>query len=132
MQVVFDTNVLLSATLWQGSVAQKLLAKLVATDAKFFTSSQILSEYQKVLKRDFNTSDEEIASRTTLILSFTKLVQVSFEIKAVLDDQEDDKILECAKTCSADYIITYDRHLLKLRQYENIQIRKPEEIIGNI
>lgn len=132
MRVVFDTNVLLSATLWQGSVAQKLLAKLVATNAEFFTSGQILSEYQKVLKRDFNSSDEEIASRTTLILSFAKWVQIQHDIKAVLDDPEDDKILECAKTCSADYIITYDQHLLKLGQYEGIQIRKPEEIIGTI
>ena len=52
MHIVLDTNVLISAALWDGSVAQKLLSKLLQPNIKIFSSMEILSEYQKVLKYD--------------------------------------------------------------------------------
>ena len=60
MRVVFDTNVLLSSTLWDGSVAQKLLFELINSDYVILSSLSIIAEYQKVLKRDFEYSDEDI------------------------------------------------------------------------
>ena len=39
MRVVFDANVLLSSTLWDGSVEQKLLFKLIKSDVKVFASA---------------------------------------------------------------------------------------------
>ncbi len=57
---MFDTNVLLSSTLWDGSVAQKLVFKLIKHDVKIFASENILSEYKKVLKRDFEYSNDKL------------------------------------------------------------------------
>jgi predicted nucleic acid-binding protein len=58
MVVTFDTNALLSATLWDGSVAQKLLYDLIRQNVKIYSSMEILNEYQKVLKRDFGKEKE--------------------------------------------------------------------------
>jgi predicted nucleic acid-binding protein len=74
MGVTFDTNALLSSTLWDGSVAQKLLFCLIRKEIGLFTSPSILLEYQNVLKRDFEYSDEEIAKIIEKILSAFKLV----------------------------------------------------------
>lgn len=54
IKVVFDTNILISSTLWDGSVSQKLLFKLIEQDAVIFSSTGILEEYQRILKRDFS------------------------------------------------------------------------------
>jgi len=48
MAVTFDTNVLLSATLWDGSVAQKLLFDLIRQEIKIYSTFEILSEYQEI------------------------------------------------------------------------------------
>ena len=61
MVVTFDTNVLLSATLWDGSVAQKLLFDLIRQNVRIYSTAKILSEYQEILRRDFDFSDEEVS-----------------------------------------------------------------------
>ena len=74
MAVTFDTNVLLSATLWDGSVAQKLLFDLIRQGVKIYSTTEILSEYQEILKRDFDFSDKEISEIMEKVLVFVTLV----------------------------------------------------------
>ena len=126
MVVTFDTNVLLSATLWDGSVAQKLLFDLIKQNVKIYSSTEILREYQKVLKRDFDFSDEDVAEVMEKVLAFVTLVKPSMKVDIVKDDSDDNIIVECALESKSKYIITYDSHLLNLREYNGIQIIKPE------
>ena len=44
-------------------------------------------------------------------------------------DVNDNKIIECALESKAKYIISYDKHLLKLKEYEGIKIVRPEDFI---
>lgn len=126
MVVTFDTNTLLSATLWDGSVAQKLLYDLIRQNVKIYSSLEILNEYQKVLKRDFDFSDEDAAEIMEKVLAFVTLIKPKEKVKVVKDDPDDNIIIECALESNSKYIITYDPHLLKLKEYEKIQIIKPE------
>jgi uncharacterized protein len=126
MVVTFDTNALLSATLWDGSVAQKLLYDLIKQNVTIYSSLDILGEYQRVLKRDFDFSDEEVAEIMEKILSFVTLVKPTQKVKVVLEDPDDNVIIECALESRSKYIITYDPHLLKLKEYKKIQIIRPE------
>jgi len=130
MKVVFDTNVLISSTLWQGSVSQKLLFKLIKENIKIYSSKEILLEYQKILKRDFNYSDKEISEIMDKILIFVTLVEPKEKVRIVKDDPEDDKIIETAIASFSDYILTYDKHLLKLKKFKNVKIIKPEKLIS--
>ncbi|MBU0979471.1 MAG: putative toxin-antitoxin system toxin component, PIN family [Nanoarchaeota archaeon] len=127
---VLDTNVLISATLWDGSEAQKLLFKLIELDVKIFSSSQILAEYEKVLKRDFDYHDEEVSNIIEKIMSFASLVAPNKTVDVVKDDPEDNKIIACAIESSADCIITYDKHLLNIAEFNGIKIIKPEEAMS--
>jgi len=128
MKVVFDTNVLLSATLWDKSEAQKLLFELIKADASIYSSVEILSEYKKVLKRDFNYTDEEIASILETVLATLTLVEPLEKVHVVEDDPEDNKIIECALAAHAEYIISYDPHLLNLKEYRSIKIVLPKVV----
>ena len=127
MAVTFDTNVLLSATLWDGSVAQKLLFDLIRQGVKIYSTTEILSEYQEILKRDFDFSDTEVSEIMGKVLAFVTLVSPQTKIKAVKNDPDDDVIIECAFESESKYIITYDKHLLNLKEYKGIQIIRPEE-----
>jgi len=127
MVVTFDTNVLLSATLWDGSVAQKLLFDLIKQGIKIYSTTEILSEYQEILKRDFDFSDAEVSEIMEKVLAFVTLVSPQTKIKAVKNDPDDDVIIECAFESESKYIITYDKHLLNLKEFRGIRIIRPEE-----
>lgn len=129
MNVVLDTNVLISATLWKGSEAQKLLIKLTESNFKLFTSKDILSEYGRVLIRDFDHSKEQARIKVERLAVICMLVTSSRKIVVVKEDPADNKIIECAVESSSDYIVTYDKHLLKLKKFENIKILAPEEMM---
>ncbi len=51
------------------------------------------------------------------------------KINITKEDPDDNKIIECAVTAKANYIITYDKHLLKIKKFRNILIIKPEEVL---
>ena len=57
------------------------------------------------------------------------LMEPKQKINVVKDDPDDNKVIECAIESSSDYIITYDKHLLRIKEYKGIKILKPEEIL---
>ena len=129
MKVTVDTNFLISATQLDYSVAHKLLKKFILSDAIIFTTQDILDETTEVLERDFEYSKNEAKNIIEKILLFAKLIEPKQKLEIVKDDPDDNKVVECAMESSSDYIITYDRHLLKLKYYNGIKIIKPEEIL---
>lgn len=130
MKVVLDTNVLLSAYLWKDSVSKKLLSELLSHGTEIYISQDILLEFQRVLKRDFAFTDNESIDAMKDIFSFAKLVEPHIKIKAVKDDPDDDMVIECAVASCSGYIISYNKHLLKLIEYEGVKILRPEEMLA--
>jgi putative PIN family toxin of toxin-antitoxin system len=66
----------------------------------------------------------------TVIRSFSEVVAITGQLKVVVDDPDDDKVIECAVVGKADYIVTGDHHLLVLGQYGNISIVKAAQFIS--
>jgi len=62
------------------------------------------------------------------VLQFLTLVNPSKKIDVVKEDADDNKIIECAVETKSEYILSYDKHLLKLKEFQGIKIVKPEEI----
>ena len=132
MKVTVDTNFLISSTQWDYSVAHKLLKKFILSDVKIFTMQAILDEAVEVLERDFEYSKNEAKNIIEKILLFASLIEPKQKVEIIKDDPDDNKVIECAIESSSDYIITYDKHLLKLKNYKGIQIIKPEEILKEL
>lgn len=129
MSVVFDTNVLISSTLQDKSVSQKLFFKLIDSNIKIYTSKEIIQEYSKVINRDFDYSQDEVIKIINSILPLLTSIIPIEKINITKEDPDDNKIIECAVTAKANYIITYDKHLLKIKKFRNILIIKPEEVL---
>jgi putative PIN family toxin of toxin-antitoxin system len=130
MKIVFDTNVLISSTLWDNSVAQKFLFKCIKENVQIFSSQDIIEEYKEILGRDFDYEKQKIGEILQRVLRFLTLVTPSQKIDAVKEDADDNKIIECAVECKANFILSYDNHLLKLKEYQRIKIARPEEAFG--
>ena len=52
-------------------------------------------------------------------------MRVSIDI--IKDDPDDNRILECAVAGNVDCIVTNDKHLLKLKKYNDITIMTPDD-----
>jgi predicted nucleic acid-binding protein len=47
-------------------------------------------------------------------------------------DADDDSILECAKAARSDFLVTGDKHLLKLESFRGTRIIKPAAFLALI
>ena len=122
LRVVLDTNVLISAILFGGKPRQ-ILEKAIRGEIRLCLSEPMLEELKGVLQRSkFNYSPEMIQFILTELTGIADFVDPSVTINVVLEDQEDNRILECAVAAKADYVITGDSHLLKLNNYLNIDV----------
>ena len=72
---------------------------------------------------------EEIHFWESLILEKTVLAIPKTKVNAVKDDPDDNKFIEAALEGKADYIISQDKHLLKLKEFRKIKIIIPDEFV---
>jgi len=128
-KIIFDTNVLISATLWDNSVAQKFLLKCIRENVQIFSSQEILEEYKEILARDFDYNEQEIGEILERVIQFVTLITPREKVEVIKEDPDDNKIVECAIESNAEYILSYDNHLLKLKEYKGIKIVRPEGLL---
>jgi len=124
---VLNHHILISATLWDDSAAQKFLFKCISENIQIFSSKEIIEEYKGILARDFNYNQQEIENILEKILQIITLANPRNKVNVVKEDPDDNKIIECAIESEAEHIVSYDKHLLKLKEYNGIKIFKPED-----
>lgn len=130
LKAVFDTNVLLSALIWHLGKPRLIFRKAISGSLKLFCCKDIITELRKVLERDFKEISDDIDQQISVVLTYAEPVEIAYNEMAVLDDSDDDVIINCALSAGADYIVSGDAHLLKLREYKGIKIVSPAEFIG--
>ena len=121
MKAVFDTNIFVSALAIPGGHAERAIDLVINARVTLCISKEIILEVLGVLANKFSKGPEEL-SRTALFLSELAELVAPRKKLAVLDDEPDNRILECAMEGSADVIVTGDRAMLDLRKYERIRI----------
>ena len=126
LKFVFDTNVFVSALMSKrGNPA--LLLDRVRKSYTLFISKDILGELKDAISRDkFDYTETEVNTFVEAIISFADVVNPEIKIDAIKADPDDNKILECAVTSGASYIVSGDKHLLELKEYRKIKIITPK------
>jgi len=127
---VFDTNVLISALLSTTSNPFRCLALARIGQIESVTCQEILNEFSEKLIIKFKFSQEKAQAAIEEVRSFSRLVEISRELKAVPADPDDDMVIECAVVGGATHIVTGDKHLLSLGKYQEIAIVKATEIVA--
>lgn len=131
MKVVFDTNVFVSGFIVPGSQSEDAFLLAQRRTVELCSSVPILTEAARVLRTKFNQPEKDITAALKLISRAATIVRPVRTI-TVLDDQPDNRILECAVTAQADVIVTGDQHLLKLRTFEGIVIVRVADFLRMI
>ena len=114
MKVVFDTNIYISAFVIPGGNAEKAYLYAIEGDFELCTSVSILTELARKLDDKLGWEKQKIVQ---LIISISDVATVlkTTPLLKVLSDDPDNRILECALKAGADFLVTGDKHLLKLR-----------------
>jgi len=129
VKVVFDTNIYISAFVVQASQAEKAILKILEGDDSLILSRDIIDEILTVLVSKFS-KDREFISRTALFLADIAMIVKPSRKIYVLKDVTDNKILECALAGNAHVIVTGDKEMLKLREFEGIRIISLRKYLG--
>lgn len=133
MNIVLDTNTVISGIFWKGAPRQVLDLARSGTFT-LFTSPDLLVELADVLGRkkfsarleQANTSVEELVFGYAALAKTVRLIKIEAVITA---DPDDDKVLACAKTANAKIIASGDIHLLDLKEYEGIKILTVNQLL---
>ncbi len=129
MKVVIDTNVFLSSFL--GGNPRKMLEFWKKGKITLCLSKDTLDEYIDVLQRVGLKDENKIEELLSL---FAKGLNILFttktpDIRAVKDDPEDDKFIECAVALKAEVIITGGKALKTMGECMGIKILSPQEFL---
>lgn len=132
IKVVLDTSTFISGFFWKGNEYQ--LLKLIENNKiKLYITKEILFEIEEVLKKPkfkniIFKSGLTINEIINLIITISNLIENKHTIN-VCRDKSDNKFIECAVSCSADFIISGDNDLLSLKRYRKIKIVKTIEFL---
>lgn len=130
---VFDTNVLVSALLFeQSKPGQAFYAAL--DRGEILLSLPVVKELNDVLNRekfDRYLLREERERFLDALLREATLVEIT-ESVPICQDPKDDKFLELAINGGATCIITGDEDLLQLSPFRGIPIMKPNEFLASL
>ena len=128
--VVFDTNILISALFSETGSPFRALALAKIGQIESVTCQEIMDEFLEKLLLKFKFSEDKAQSTIDEILSFSRIVEISGTLKAVPNDPDDDMVIECAVAGNASHIVTGDKHLLSLVKYQDIAIAKAADFVN--
>lgn len=121
MRVVFDTNIFISAFAIPGGVAEKAVSRVIEGRDELVISPAIIKEVLSVLSSKFGREREALSHVAVVLSELGELVQPKQTVR-VLRDDPDNRILECANFGKADVIVTGDKKMLRLGEYNRVKI----------
>ena len=128
LSVTADTNIYVSALNF-GGPPDRVLDLARAGEIRLAISDEIREGLADVLRFKFGWSEEAIEIATQRIGDFAEHVYPLQVVRLVQEDPSDNRILECAQMGRSEYIVTGDRHLLKLGRFGNAEIVRPAEFL---
>lgn len=126
MRIVIDTNVVISGIFF-GGVPRKILSAAVGGRLTACATMEILDEYEEIIQEMVEREQGHL--NHAILQSFFPAMEIVAPVSQVTlsRDPDDDKFLGCAKDARALYIVSGDKDLLILEQFEGIQIITAKE-----
>lgn len=137
MRLVFDTNVLISSLLSQGSAPFKAYEWAVENNAVILACRPTVAEFaKKIYLPKFDRYILNDARREAIILYQDRatLLDIPMDHNVTASIDPDDNIfLALAKLGKADFIVSGDKkHLLSLGSFEGIPILSPADFLDRV
>lgn len=132
MKVVLDTNIFVSAFIVKNGNPAQILRFI--DKIELITSREILEETEEVLnrkhiKKKYKLTDKQIKEYIVALQQSCILTKPTDIERVIKDDPDDDIVLAMAKQAKANYIVSGDPHLTKLKAHEGISILTPAQFL---
>lgn len=120
MKVVLDTNIFVSGIFWKGD-SNRIILCWKNNKFTLVTSMDTIYELIRILN-DFKIKmpEEMISEWVGLIIRKSLVVEIIERIEIVKNDPKDNMFVETAVSGGADYIVSQDRHLLKIKEFRGV------------
>ncbi len=130
-RVVIDTNVLVSS--FFGGKPREVLDLWREGKVVLCVTDVIMEEYLEVLARFEDVGDEAKEFFAVVTLPGRALfVDPAAEVRVIGEDPDDDMFLACAVAARAEAIVSGDRHLLDLGEFQGIPILAPAVFLDRV
>jgi putative PIN family toxin of toxin-antitoxin system len=127
VRVVLDTNVVVSAFPFDG-LPQEILLLAGTGGYELVSSFDLIAELEGVLLEKLQVPPNRVAAFRTEFVASATLVQ-PYEKPGILDDPADDEVLAVAAAAAAQFVVTGDRHLLAVEEYQGAAIVTPRQFL---
>ena len=130
MRIILDTNVLVSALIQHNYpffIVDNILAD---TNLQLCISPKLFAEYLEVLKRDKFSRFPDFHARAQALLADIEGRSLRFDpskVVTIIEDDADNRILELAEACEADYIVTGNTNDFTMTEYKGTKIVSPKD-----
>ncbi len=113
---------------WKGP-SDRILRAWMNNDFELVSSLPIIEELVRILMSfKVPLEPEDISWWESVILEKSVIVVPTEKVDIVIDP-EDNKFVEAALESKALYIVSQDKHLLVLQEYQRIKIIHPEDFL---
>lgn len=136
IRAVLDANVFVSACIQPLGPSGEVVRRAIEPKSfQLVTSNLILAEVRQSLRyprvrKHLRLTEPEIERLLTSLAVLADMVPGLLQVRAVRSDPDDDPYLAAAVEGLADYLVSGDRHLLEVGEYEAVRIVTPREFLG--
>ncbi len=112
-----------SYTIHADGARAQALDRAIRSRARLFTSEFILDEVERVLEDVWELPAPFIQRTLRMIRRLADVVELPLPAKRfVADDPNDDPVIQTGLNAKADFILTADKVLLRLRKVQDLEI----------
>jgi putative PIN family toxin of toxin-antitoxin system len=127
-KVILDTNIIVSAFIRKNYPHYIVFDYVLNGQVQLCLSEALLSEYSDVLSRPkFSHISNFVNNATTVLNRFVKIASFFEPVTHlnIIKDKSDNKFLELAEVCNADFFVTGNSVDFTITQYKHTQILSP-------
>jgi uncharacterized protein len=128
LKVVIDTNVFISAFYLPESRPANVVLLARRKTILNLISPQILKEVERIIKQKLLWDNSKTEGAVRLIKNSPEELHPQEPLAIIVDDS-DNRILECAVAGQGDFIISGDKHLLNLKNFQGINVVTPADFL---
>lgn len=129
-KLVIDTNVFVSALIQRSFPFLIINDLFIEGKIQLCVSDNLLEEYYAVLNRKKFAKYPEFQTKAEMLITDIESKSLKFipKIKLnIISDKDDNKLLELASGCKADFIITGNTNDFTMKKYKRTKIVTPKE-----
>ncbi len=124
-KIVLDTNVIISGFGWKGN-PHRILAKIMNGKFNWVISEKQLDEVKRVVQYPhLKFTEKHREDLFAMISKAATVIPIKTRTEIITEDPSDNMLLDIALAAEAEYLISGDKHLLKIKKIGKTHILKP-------